>query len=1234
MTVDESPAAALGLGADLIDDRAVDTTGDDRFAHRLFASELAALVRTVRTPANVALYGPWGSGKSGLGNLLERELVGVSGTRFARFDAFKYAEDPLRRHFISQVAHYLNIRSQKFTNELYTETTRNRLRADRADVGWLLLWIVVAWAVAQLLVAAGVLISEFASANGFVPRTLPPAIAAGIKNSLGTSVPIAGLVGLFLGVAGKSLTVTTRRNVPSGEEEFERLFRQLVEKANCDRLVILIDELDRCSSGEVVSTLEAVRTFLEVEGCVFVIAADQQVLEQALTKSARQRTPSDPTNPYYSAGSAYLDKIFQYQIAVPPLLSRRLSTFALDLIKAKGGVWNRLDREQIVSIVVPTHVSSPRRVKALLNSFVLLYQLAELREQAGLVTEVASHARELAKLTCLRVEFPLFARDLVLDSRLPELVLAAVGGERRPPGIGEDVWNRAQLYAAGNLPVDTLLTAAAESPRGVMTGDGSDPAPGGQGPAVHSGTEATEEEDEEEDSNGDGEDDLPGPSGDKGDGESTIAVAITNPDPDGVQRRYAIQLITYLQKTAHIGPIPRSIVYLEDSGNAYGLDPTTADSLRDGAVDRDISYLTETVLSLGSELQLAALKLLVREAHEAAVGIETGNVVSSLLALAKVVDESVKTQYADQICKVALAHYVRHVPPIDDLESAFEIALASPEPDSGRLAKIVMAQDAVSGLPNLCVRILEHAEVAGSGRVSYLLVGALAAPDTASSGVAALSRLSESDAVDAVRGIQAWMPRLAERLGPGDNRRSSPLGETVGAVLDVLTSTRVVLAQEFAAAVMTSVDDQWIRTAVGNRLTALGNARTPTFARALMHRVTQRNMEEWASWLERVDPALIAPADAATDVDRVAVALWEQRSKTPPPDRSVYVSTAAALGRIARQAPPDRPQLEALLAVALPESVAESDVATFSPVVGDAMRLGDAGVCPPELVADSLGTQLVSVMGQAMVAQPLTGQLVQYVAAYAPWAARNASSEVAAAVANGTATCAWLPSPVIEIVRLMTAAATSFKPRAVPSPFTAAEVLTLVGTYGERFDLGAEAWLESLAATPVDVASVVAAFAHGGLRPAIADGLRGYARRATPAQRLAVVEPFLSVDPTTRASDSFLAAAMFSESHTINAAHALESLIQRCTRMPEREVVLRYWSALKPNADARRRLIDQVMKRVVAAGASGLDLGLKWFDLMLPAPYGTKDDIRRMFREAARKHRSRRHQVEARLAAL
>jgi hypothetical protein len=138
---------------DLIDDRALAKEDEDEFGLRDVVAEIAALCLSVKTPAAVALYGSWGSGKSSLANLLAQRFDGGARVAFARFDAFKYAELPLRRHFLSQVAAEFGING-KFKDELYEAQKSARFRRE----GWKALVAVVA--------AAGGLIPGSRGARG------------------------------------------------------------------------------------------------------------------------------------------------------------------------------------------------------------------------------------------------------------------------------------------------------------------------------------------------------------------------------------------------------------------------------------------------------------------------------------------------------------------------------------------------------------------------------------------------------------------------------------------------------------------------------------------------------------------------------------------------------------------------------------------------------------------------------------------------------------------------------------------------------------------------------------------------------------------------------------------------------------------------------------------------------------------------------------------------------------
>ena len=109
-----------------------------------------------------------------------------------------------------------------------------------------------------------------------------------------------------------------------GLEEFRTEFAQLMasdELSHLGRVVVLVDDLDRCLPDTVVDTLETIRLFLAVPKMSFVIAADEQRVADAL----RQRFPAPTSGAEPNGGapeepaSLYLHKIVQTTVPLPAL---------------------------------------------------------------------------------------------------------------------------------------------------------------------------------------------------------------------------------------------------------------------------------------------------------------------------------------------------------------------------------------------------------------------------------------------------------------------------------------------------------------------------------------------------------------------------------------------------------------------------------------------------------------------------------------------------------------------------------------------------------------------------------------------------------------------------------------------------------------------------------------------------------------------------------------------------
>jgi len=92
---------------------------------------------------------------------------------------------------------------------------------------------------------------------------------------------------------------------------FNELIKRANENGNTNRIVFLIDNLDRCSPENVVSLLESIKNFLTIRGCTWIFAMDSEVVASYISRKY-QGTRMD--------GTSYLDKIVpeQYHLSFYP----------------------------------------------------------------------------------------------------------------------------------------------------------------------------------------------------------------------------------------------------------------------------------------------------------------------------------------------------------------------------------------------------------------------------------------------------------------------------------------------------------------------------------------------------------------------------------------------------------------------------------------------------------------------------------------------------------------------------------------------------------------------------------------------------------------------------------------------------------------------------------------------------------------------------------------------------
>jgi len=173
------------------------------------------------------------------------------------------------------------------------------------------------------------------------------------------------------------------------EDEFKDLTTEYV--GNTGRLVVFVDDLDRCIPEKTLDVMEAIKIFLNVQQSVFIIGADKQVIQHGILQ--RYGKKSEEWAKYY------LDKIIQVSITPPPLMKGiNIEQFIKKL--------NISDEIKEYTPIIAEAGDNPRTIKRLLNQF-------EIQKILSTNRELKVECGVMIKLAVIKFRWPDFYTDLI-----------------------------------------------------------------------------------------------------------------------------------------------------------------------------------------------------------------------------------------------------------------------------------------------------------------------------------------------------------------------------------------------------------------------------------------------------------------------------------------------------------------------------------------------------------------------------------------------------------------------------------------------------------------------------------------------------------------------------------------------------------------------------------------------------------------------------------------------------
>lgn len=284
-----------------------------------FAKVLADAVIDTRGPFTIGVFGEWGTGKTSLMRLVESELSEPGNIVTVWFNAWRYEQE--EHPIVPLVGTIVRELDQRDPSSRVAKSFRPLARALKA-------------------------------------------LAYGI--SITPSVKVPGLVGLETSLALKD--VSDRYEQLTKDTLVDRslyygAFTELdsVRLDDDIRIVVLIDDLDRCFPDRAVKLLESIKLALAQPGFIFILAVAREVIEGYL-----QHRYASEFGIMNFDGKRYLDKIVQLPFHIPAA-SERMPEFCSALLEGQDQ-----SLQQALGAILPQAADAlggnPRSVVRFLNN--------------------------------------------------------------------------------------------------------------------------------------------------------------------------------------------------------------------------------------------------------------------------------------------------------------------------------------------------------------------------------------------------------------------------------------------------------------------------------------------------------------------------------------------------------------------------------------------------------------------------------------------------------------------------------------------------------------------------------------------------------------------------------------------------------------------------------------------------------------------------------------------------
>jgi KAP family P-loop domain len=381
------------------------------------AAGLAQIIERSEPRFAIGIFGGWGSGKTTLMEAIEARLKPET-TVTVRFNAWRFEREP---HILVPLL------------DAIREGLAN-WAADHADEP-----------------AKAEQARKVARRIGRVVRALVTGVSAevGISEVVKVKYDVGKAIDALSQPAEEPEAEQPQSLYFAGFLELERAFTAFA-KDGATRVVVFVDDLDRCLPPNALEVLESMKLFFDLPGFVFVVGLDEQIVDRAVRSKLRADAgPSDEADASerLKLGQEYVKKIFQVPYALPPVPSSGLDQLLESMYREAGLGAQQVDdlrarvRPFLDFIAVEGRIN-PREVKRFINAYTL-----QMLVRPGLERDTVLALQTMA----FRADWGVAYSALLADS---DVFKEAVRTYRGGDGTAiEDVW---PSDARAPIPMDFI----------------------------------------------------------------------------------------------------------------------------------------------------------------------------------------------------------------------------------------------------------------------------------------------------------------------------------------------------------------------------------------------------------------------------------------------------------------------------------------------------------------------------------------------------------------------------------------------------------------------------------------------------------------------------------------------------------------------------------------------------------------------------------------------------------